>query len=350
MIKHGFLAFAIAISALSPTQASLPPVYREKATHDTDDVVPTEQNYTPVNFVSLPSRLNGSSPPSVFATPQGISPVMGPILETTPDSNLRLQASEASEQGCNTIYLPYIAGRVNVANAANNAPRLELSTQCVLVGQGGLAPIEIGVAAAVSVTTEFGLSVSGLPSSTQASFAQPNVSRSKKSSILLGVGLDAPSGTYVLKLRGQAGSTILENTLILIVAAKSVPSGVLGISKTSPSANEEGVAVTRETVIEFSAPLDPKTVTDAAIYAQFGGQKLPARLHLSDDKQRVTMFYSATLPASARVRVSINGDVLSSLNGDKLDVDGDGVRWLTKQIWQRDFLMEHFIDEPKMGR
>ena len=59
----------------------------------------------------------------------------------------------------------------------------------------------------------------------------------------------------------------------------------------SPSHGEDDVAVTRETVLKFSAPLDPATVNDQTIFAEFAGTRLPAVLHLSNDQQRVRIFY-----------------------------------------------------------
>lgn len=93
--------------------------------------------------------------------------------------------------------------------------------------------------------------------------------------------------------------------------------------RSSPANGEDGVAVTRETIIEFSGPIDPTTVTEAAISAQFGGQTLALQRHISPDKTRVTLFYDEILPASARVRVTIDGQALLSAQGEPVDVDGD---------------------------
>jgi hypothetical protein len=96
------------------------------------------------------------------------------------------------------------------------------------------------------------------------------------------------------------------------------------ILRSSPSNGEDGVAVTRETIIEFSDPIDPDSVTDAAISAQFGGNTLATRLHISADNSTVTLFYNEALPASARVRVTIDGEQLLDANGNPVDVDGNG--------------------------
>ena len=95
--------------------------------------------------------------------------------------------------------------------------------------------------------------------------------------------------------------------------------------RTSPSSGEDGVAATRETILEFSGPLDPATVTTAAFTARAGSRALAYRLNLSPDKTRVTLFYNDPLPGSARVRVDIAGDKLKDAQGGTIDVDGDGV-------------------------
>ncbi|MFZ2422971.1 MAG: hypothetical protein WA029_17700, partial [Anaerolineae bacterium] len=59
--------------------------------------------------------------------------------------------------------------------------------------------------------------------------------------------------------------------------------------------------------------------------AQFAGQSIARRLYLSADLKSVTIFYDQVLPASARVRVTINGDALADALGYAIDVDGDGV-------------------------
>ena len=94
---------------------------------------------------------------------------------------------------------------------------------------------------------------------------------------------------------------------------------------TSPVHGEEGVAVTRETVLYFSAPLDPVSVTADAIFATFGGETLQAELHLTADRRRVFMFYAEPLPASARIRVTVHGDRLQTASAGAIDADLDGV-------------------------
>jgi hypothetical protein len=101
--------------------------------------------------------------------------------------------------------------------------------------------------------------------------------------------------------------------------------GPTTIVHTSPNNGEGRVAVTRETVIEFSEPLDATTVTTATFSARFAGQTLPARLDLSPDNKTVTLFYLQPLPASARVRVTIDGDNLRNGAGYTIDADGDGL-------------------------
>jgi plastocyanin len=100
--------------------------------------------------------------------------------------------------------------------------------------------------------------------------------------------------------------------------------GATTIVSTSPADGEGDVAVTRETIIEFDAPIAADGVTAANFYARFGGQSLGARLQHSADRRGVTLFYNDPLPASARVQVTINGDGIQDASGQKVDADGDG--------------------------
>ncbi len=96
------------------------------------------------------------------------------------------------------------------------------------------------------------------------------------------------------------------------------------ILASSPANGEDGVATTRETIIEFTRPINAAGVTAANFTARFGSRTLEARLQPSADGKRVTLFYATPLPASARVQVTVNGDGISDSTGQKIDADGDG--------------------------
>ncbi len=95
---------------------------------------------------------------------------------------------------------------------------------------------------------------------------------------------------------------------------------------TSPKGGEDGVALSRETIVRLSLPLaEDLVLPDNAIRAEFAGQVVPGQPHLSADRQTVTLFYPSGLPASARVRVTIDGGLMRDLRGSLVDADGDGV-------------------------
>ncbi len=108
--------------------------------------------------------------------------------------------------------------------------------------------------------------------------------------------------------------------------------GPTGIASTSPINGEGQVSVARESIIQFDHPLDPASVSGSAIYAQFGGQILTATLHLSPDNTKATLFYDQPLPASARVRLTVDGGQLTDDRGNPVDADGDGQPGGTKLI------------------
>ena len=100
--------------------------------------------------------------------------------------------------------------------------------------------------------------------------------------------------------------------------------GLTVLSSTSPVDGEGGVAVTRETILRFSAPLDSGSVHAASIVARFGGNDLAVRLNLSRDRTTVTLFYPSPLPPTALVRVTVDGDLLRDDDGIAVDADRDG--------------------------
>lgn len=96
--------------------------------------------------------------------------------------------------------------------------------------------------------------------------------------------------------------------------------------QSSPADGETDVAVTRETILRFSNPLDPSNVVDnTVVFAEFGGQQLSARIQVSADLNTITLFYDEPLPPSARVRVTVDGDQLLDSSGRPVDADGDSV-------------------------
>jgi len=93
----------------------------------------------------------------------------------------------------------------------------------------------------------------------------------------------------------------------------------------SPANRERGVAVTRETIIHFSAPLSSETILDQDMfYAEFGGSKILSRAELSSDGMKATLFYLEPLPGSAQVVVTFDGDTVKDHAGAFVDADGDG--------------------------
>ncbi len=98
------------------------------------------------------------------------------------------------------------------------------------------------------------------------------------------------------------------------------------VSETSPVAGEGGVSVTRETVVRFSSPLGADAVLSSAIFhARFGGRQLLTRPELSSDRKTATLFYLENIPASARIKVTLDATGLLDAGGQAVDGDGDGL-------------------------
>lgn len=105
------------------------------------------------------------------------------------------------------------------------------------------------------------------------------------------------------------------------------------IESISPANRETGVAVTRQTIIRFSAPLEGSTLPQEGeplekegngLYASINGVRLPSRAELSEDGLTVTLSYLDDLPAGSRIRVALDGAVLRDESGNMLDVRGSG--------------------------
>ena len=98
-----------------------------------------------------------------------------------------------------------------------------------------------------------------------------------------------------------------------------------GIRSVSPAAGEGDVAVTRETVVNFTIPLAAGTTLDTTKFrAEFGGKKILSRVELSSDRKKATLFYLEPLPSNARIRGELETAGLSDLLGRPVDGDGDG--------------------------
>ena len=97
------------------------------------------------------------------------------------------------------------------------------------------------------------------------------------------------------------------------------------ILSTSPGFGEGNVSLNRQTIFRFTQPLAATNVIGTStLYAQFGGRRILSRFELASDLRTLTLFYLEPLPASARIRVTIDGGSLAGFFGLALDADGDG--------------------------
>lgn len=97
------------------------------------------------------------------------------------------------------------------------------------------------------------------------------------------------------------------------------------VAESSPMNGETGVAVTRETIIRFSAPLASSTLLGTNhFYAGYGGRRILSRVELSSDRTRATLFYLEPLPGHTRVYAVFDGTGVADELGQPIDADGDG--------------------------
>jgi hypothetical protein len=91
------------------------------------------------------------------------------------------------------------------------------------------------------------------------------------------------------------------------------------IDSTSPFDGETGVAVTRESVVHFTAPLAADTMlTQDNFYAMAAGRRILSRVDISSDRQEVRLFYLEPLPGGALVTVYLDPEDLFDFRGREL--------------------------------
>jgi hypothetical protein len=92
------------------------------------------------------------------------------------------------------------------------------------------------------------------------------------------------------------------------------------IISTSPFDSETDVAVTRESIVRFSAPLETNTVLNSEnFYAMSVDRKILSRAEISSDRQQITLFYLEPLPGGAAVDVFLDPEDLLDYKGRPLD-------------------------------
>ncbi len=91
----------------------------------------------------------------------------------------------------------------------------------------------------------------------------------------------------------------------------------------SPSHGANDVAVTRETIIRFTRPLQ-RAAVPTSVRAEAAGQPIATRLHTSPDRMTLTVFFPHELPHRSLVRLTLNPSQLLDEEGRQPDLDGDG--------------------------
>ncbi len=178
----------------------------------------------------------------------------------------------------------------------------------------------------------------------QAVIAQPRLVATRENERTVKLSWDDPTGGFSIESSPALGPTALWQPVAAVPVMQGTARSIIvpiteqtrfyrlrggpartTVIGTSPAAGESSVAVTRETILHFSASLAPNTVLDGGrFYAEFGGRRLLARVELSRDRRQATLFYLENIPASARIKVTFDGNGLNDFSGAALDADGDG--------------------------
>ncbi|MFO1497585.1 MAG: dockerin type I domain-containing protein [Verrucomicrobiota bacterium] len=121
----------------------------------------------------------------------------------------------------------------------------------------------------------------------------------------------------------QADGTILANIVLGLQPLSDFP--FTHVRDTSPENGESDVALTRETILRFTAPLASDLVLDKdTLYAEANGRRLLSRIEVSTDRRTMTLFYLENLPSNAAVEVTLQSSNLEDFLGRTIDGNGDG--------------------------
>jgi len=169
------------------------------------------------------------------------------------------------------------------------------------------------------LTVDFDASESSDPDGTSLSFAWDLGDGAQATGAALTHTFDEP-GDHMVRLMVTDEREAEARARLLV---RALPATV-SLVNSSPYPLEGGVAQTRETKLVFDGPLDPSSVTEAAVRASFGGSELSLRRHVAPDGRTLTLFYDDLLPANARVRVTVDGSMLQDVRGRTVDANGNG--------------------------
>jgi hypothetical protein len=133
--------------------------------------------------------------------------------------------------------------------------------------------------------------------------------------------------TQLGNLIGSGATRTIPQIIEYVQALGTPPSPTASsaaVVSVSPADGESLVSLTRETIVNFSAEVDPATVTSESFYVIAKGTRIPGRIRVSATERFATFFYDDPLPESTAVRVYLDGDRIMGRDGQKLDANSNG--------------------------
>jgi streptogramin lyase len=97
---------------------------------------------------------------------------------------------------------------------------------------------------------------------------------------------------------------------------------VVGVTSIAPANGEDNVDLTRPTVVNFSGPINPATVTTDSFYLIANGSRVPGSIRVSSTNLFATFFYTNALPPSTEVRVVADGAKIKDSFGQAVSGSG----------------------------
>jgi Bacterial Ig-like domain/FG-GAP-like repeat/PAP2 superfamily/LVIVD repeat len=130
------------------------------------------------------------------------------------------------------------------------------------------------------------------------------------------------AGAHILNVTGRDAAGNATTQSYRVNTNPALPFQLVGYN---PINGALEVGSTFRPQIFFSHSVDASTLTTDSLYATFNGAKLDARIVPSTDGKWAWLYFQNPLPSSARIQVTVDGNLIRATNGNSLlDADVDG--------------------------
>ena len=141
-------------------------------------------------------------------------------------------------------------------------------------------------------------------------------------SVRLNIADTLPDGEFTLSV--PTGSDLAGNAFDGDRNFEFVVDAITRIVRTGPADGTERTNLDRQIFVEFDRPINPATVTSESFQVIALGEPLAGRIAVSSDGKIITFFPEDQLPAATELRLKVDGDAITGIDGKSIDANGDG--------------------------